>query len=357
MPFIDRSTLTYPATNAFPVRKWLDKTRAPTSADYKNFELFDLWIWEGQSAWILIDKTATDGTWLQFGASGTGILTITGDSGGAVGADGANNINILTGSNLTFTGDAGTNTLTMTLDGTVSTSFPTDAGTATPSGGIVNVLGAGGTNTSAVGNTITVTSGPTVPTTFTADAGSATPALNNLNVLGTNGITTTGAGDTLTVTGASTLPLTFAADSGTAQAAANIITIAGSGSTTTSASGSTVTITSSGGGLSWNEITVVGPTAMTQDMGYVANSASRVQLDLPVTAAFGSIIEVVGKGTGGWQINQIAGQSILEVGASTTVGASGLLTSSEAGATIRMVCITANTTWRIIGSTGNHVFT
>ena len=76
MPFIDRSTLTYPATNAFPVRKWLDQSRAPTSADYKNFQIFDEWIWEGQSAWKMIDRTATSGTWVQFASSSTGIATI-----------------------------------------------------------------------------------------------------------------------------------------------------------------------------------------------------------------------------------------------------------------------------------------
>jgi len=357
MPFVDKSSLTYPATNAFPVRKWLDATRAPTTADYKNFQLFDLWIFEGQSAWIMIDRTATSGQWIQFGASGTGILTITGASGGAVGADGADNINLLSGSNLTVTGDAGTNTLTVTLDSTIASSYPTDSGTATPSSGVLNVLGTGGTTTSGSGNTVTVTSGPSVPTSFVTDAGTATPALNSLNVLGDGDITTSGAGDTVTINLGATVATTYTADSGTATPSANNINVLGTGSATTTASGSTITISSSGGGLSWNELTVVGPTAGVVDMGYVMNSASVVQLDLPLTSTFGSIIEVVGKGSGGWQINQNAGQSIVEVASSTTVGVTGTLTSSESGSSVRMVCITADTTWKIIASTGNLIFT
>lgn len=48
------------------------------------------------------------------GGGGTGILTITGNSGGNVGADGANNINLLGGGAITVTGSPGTNTLTIT---------------------------------------------------------------------------------------------------------------------------------------------------------------------------------------------------------------------------------------------------
>lgn len=357
MPFIDKSTLTYPATNAFPVRKWLDQDRGPTSADFRNFQIFDLWIHEGVSAWLMIDKTATSGTWLQLSASGTGILTITSDIGGAIPADGANNINLITGANLTGTGVAGTNTITLTLDGTVSSQFDADAGSAVPVGGILNIVGAGGTTTSAAGNTVTVTSGPTIPTQFDADAGSATPALNILQVFGGTGITTSAAGNTVTIDVDATVATTYTCDAGSATPAANNLNVIGAGSTTTSGAGSTITILSSGGGISWNEILVVGPTAMLVDNGYVANNGARVGLTLPLTSAFGSVIEVVGKGAGGFQVNQNAGQQIFLTGTGTTVGVGGNIQSSESGASLRMVCITANTTWRIISSTGNLIFT
>ena len=362
MPFVDKSTLTYPATNAFPVRKWLD-TRDPvsgTNGDYKNFQIFDLWINEATpTAWIMVDKTATAGTWLQIATTGSGILSITGDSGGAVGPDGANNINLLTGSNLTVTGVPASNTLTITLDGTVASSYPTDSGTATPSGGILNVVGAGGTNTSGSGNTITVTSGPTVPTSFVTDAGSAIPASNILNVLGDGNITTSGLGDTVTINAGSTIATTYTCDSGSATPALNNLNVFGSGSTTTSASGDTVTITSTGAGLSWNQVNVVGPTAMTADMGYVTNVASPsvCDLTLPLISAFGSVIAVVGQNSGGWSIGQNAGQSIRIVDQVSTAGVTGSVVSSEANATILMVCVQANTAWIAYSTMGNLIIT
>ncbi len=52
------------------------------------------------------------------GSAGMGSVdTLTGDVGGAVGPDGANNINLLTGAGLLSTGVPGTNTITFTLDG------------------------------------------------------------------------------------------------------------------------------------------------------------------------------------------------------------------------------------------------
>lgn len=358
MPFIDRSTLTYPATNSFPIRKWLDPQRDPTTGDFRNFQIFDIWINDANdSAWIMVDKTATSGTWLQMATSGTGILTITGDVGGAVGPDGASNINLLSGSGLTITGNPGTNTLTITQDATVPLQFDEDVGSAVPAANILNIVGTGGITTSGAGNTVTITAGVTIPTTFTEDMGAAVPAANNLNILGGVGIVTAGAGSTVTISADADVATQYTCDAGVAVPAANNLNVIGAGSTTTSGAGSTITILSSGGGISWNEITVVGPTAMLVDNGYVANNALPVQLTLPLTSAFGSIIEVVGKGAGGWVVQQNAGQSILEVSSSSSVGVLGSVASSEAGATIRMVCITADTTWRIISSTGNHIFT
>jgi len=48
------------------------------------------------------------------GGGGTGVLTITGNSGGAVPADGSNNINIVGGGAISVTGSIPTNTLTIT---------------------------------------------------------------------------------------------------------------------------------------------------------------------------------------------------------------------------------------------------
>lgn len=352
MPFIDKSTLTCPATNSFPVRKWLDQNRSPTSNDFRNFEIFDIWIYENVGAWIMIDRTATSGTWIQMGSSSVGIASIN-----SVPPDGAGNITIAGTSPITITNSPGTNTVTIGVSGAVATSFPTMAGTAIPALGALTITGAGGITTSGAGSTVTITAGVTVPTTFTEDAGSATPAANNLNIFGGTGITTSGAGSTVTITAAATVPLTFTADAGSATPAANNINILGSGSTTTSGAGSTITIVSTGGGLSWTEVTVVGPTALAVNNGYVTNNGAQVQLTLPLTAAFGSIIRIVGKGAGGWILGQNAGQSVVIGPTSTTVGVGGTMASSEPSATVELLCITADTVFRVIDGDGNLILT
>ena len=357
MPFVDRSTLTYPATNSFPVRKYTDD-RSPTSNDFKQFQIFDVWIdSQNTTAWIMVDRTATSGTWIQMASTGTGILTITGDAGGAVGPDGTNNINLLSGAHLTVTGNPGANTLTVTLDSDVASTYTEDAGSATPAAGNLNIVGAGGITTSGAGSTVTITAGVTVPTTFTSDAGTATPALNNLNILGGTLCGTTGAGSTITVNVDATVASTYTCDAGSATPAANNLNVIGGGGTSTSGAGSTITITSTGGGLPWTEISVVGPTAMSVNNGYVTNNGARVQLTLPLTSAFGSNIRILGKGAGGWQINQNAGQSIVLDSSSTSVGALGTLQSDAFRDSVDLICTTANTTWTIADGIGNYIFT
>ena len=49
--------------------------------------------------------------------TGNGIETLTGDSGGAVGPDGSNNVNILSGVGISVVGNPGTNTLTISTTG------------------------------------------------------------------------------------------------------------------------------------------------------------------------------------------------------------------------------------------------
>ncbi len=357
MPFLNRSAIVYPEGNTVPTGIWED-TRNPTSADFKLFSIGDIWInFTVPTAWIMGDRTGTSGTWIQMSATGTGILTITGDAGGAVGPDGANNINLLTGAGLTITGNPGTNTLTATLDAAVATSYATMAGVAVPAANVLTITGAGGVTTSGAGSTVTITAGAIVPTTFTTDAGAAVPAANNLNVLGGTGCGTTGAGSTVTVNLDATVALTYTCDAGAATPAANNLNVVGSGATTTSGAGSTITISSTGGGLMWTEIAVVGPTQMAVDNGYVANNGAAVGLLLPLTSAFGSIIRVVGKGAGGWVISQNAGQSIVRESSSTTVGVAGTLASSNQRDTVELLCTTVDTVWTVIGGDGNLIFT
>lgn len=108
-------------------------------------------------------------------------------------------------------------------------------------------------------------------------------------------------------------------------------------------------VLSATGGLQSSEVT--GTTqAMVVGRSYIANNASRVTLTLPATSAVGDRVEIVGKGAGGWRINQNAGQNILcgfGLGG-TIIGTNGGLQSTSAVSTVELVCTTANTTWTVV---------
>ena len=85
MGYLNKSTLTLPATSAFPNGIWED-VRNPTSNDYRNFSIGTTWInFMNKSVWFMVDKTAISGTWVQAAINATGILDLTGNTGGPVG--------------------------------------------------------------------------------------------------------------------------------------------------------------------------------------------------------------------------------------------------------------------------------
>lgn len=96
--------------------------------------------------------------------------------------------------------------------------------------------------------------------------------------------------------------------------------------------------------ITWTEVTGAS-TVLSGNKGYVTNYTSgTASLDLPASSSFGEVIKVVGKGGTGWQINAGVGQTIYFDTQSTTTSVS----SSNTGDTIELVCITANTEWRVI---------
>ena len=86
--------------------------------------------------------------------------------------------------------------------------------------------------------------------------------------------------------------------------------------------------------------------AMTPDSGYVTNNAGLVTLTLPLTAAFGTEITVMGQGAGGWLIAQNASQQVNVGNVGSTVGVTGSIQSTHFSDSIRLICTVANTTWR-----------
>jgi hypothetical protein len=138
------------------------------------------------------------------------------------------------------------------------------------------------------------------------------------------------------------------------------INVVGSGTISVTGNTSTNTLTISGGGgpppppyITWNDVPGNSQT-MVADNGYVADNAGLCTMTLPVTAAFGTILFVVGNGAGGWKIAQHAGQNIrLGSAGSTTVGTGGSLASTNQYDSIQLLCVVADTTWNSISMDGN----
>ena len=184
------------------------------------------------------------------GGGGSGANTLSGNSGSATESGGV--INVIGATGITTTGAGQTLTLTPTdnllaLFNLATTGYMVRTGVSTFA--TRTFLAGSGitlTNASGVAGATTITADANVPTTFTSDAGVATPAANNLNVLGGTGIDTTGAGSTLTVTfdvtEVATIATSYACDAGSAVPAANVLTVTGGTGCATSGAGSTVTI-------------------------------------------------------------------------------------------------------------------
>jgi hypothetical protein len=127
---------------------------------------------------------------------------------------------------------------------------------------------------------------------------------------------------------------------------------AGAGITIANAAGS-ITISAGGGGFTWTEVTIAGPTAMSVANGYIANAAVVVNLTLPAAGNQGDVIQILGKGAGGWQIQQNAGQTIHFNALSTTTGVGGSVSSTQRYNCVEIICITTNTDWIINDASGN----
>lgn len=201
----------YIGTRAVQPPNWNFEERDPTTADTANYSIGDLWINQNSKAvfvLVSLDGTSTSkgelADWRQWASGDGGILTLTGNSGGAVSGDVNRNVNVV-GDATTFniTGNPGTNTLTGTVADIFASTYTTDdANFAVPSSYNLNVFGAGGVTTTSAGDTVTINTDGTIATQYTTDdANTAVPAAGNLNILGAGGIATSSAGSTVTIDG------------------------------------------------------------------------------------------------------------------------------------------------------------
>ena len=128
---------------------------------------------------------------------------------------------------------------------------------------------------------------------------------------------------------------------------------AGTGISIANGAGS-ITINSSGGGLTWNDVTGTSASAAVNN-GYLADNVGLVTITLPTTAAQFSVIVIAGGnlGTGGWKIAQNSGQQINFGTSMTTSGTGGSLASTKQYDSVYLLCTTANTNFVVLNSVGN----
>lgn len=89
---------------------------------------------------------------------------------------------------------------------------------------------------------------------------------------------------------------------------------------------------------------------------YYANSSSLVNFTLPARFNKNDVIQIIGKGSGGWKILQNAGQTIHGT-SSTTTGVSGSLASSSRYNTVTLKGLTDNTELSVVSYTGVLTYT
>ena len=95
-----------------------------------------------------------------------------------------------------------------------------------------------------------------------------------------------------------------------------------------------------------------GPIVLQANQGYIIDTPVLGLLSLPVTANVGDQYYIEGFGPNLFQINQNTGQHIIFDSAQTTVGAAGYISSTNPGDGLTIMCVVANTVFKVRSSIG-----
>lgn len=129
--------------------------------------------------------------------------------------------------------------------------------------------------------------------------------------------------------------------------------VPGAGVTVTNGAGS-ITIGLSGpSGFSWQVVdstSNVNPILVSN--GYITGGAALTTFLLPAAANIGDMFVVTGLSSL-FQIQQNAGQSIIVGNRTSTVGAGGSISSTMVSDSVEIVCVAANTGFKVLSSMGN----
>lgn len=79
---------------------------------------------------------------------------------------------------------------------------------------------------------------------------------------------------------------------------------------------------------------------------YLIENAALTTVELPDIAPFGSVVNIIGKGSGGWLLTPGAGQTIEVAGSSAGTS----IASTSRYDCISIKCVTDNTTWVTVSS-------
>lgn len=105
----------------------------------------------------------------------------------------------------------------------------------------------------------------------------------------------------------------------------------------------------------WNSISATSQTLVNEN-AYINQNSSLTNFTLPITAGIGDHYIIVGRGTGGWKLNQNSSQTIYFGLKNTTTGTSGNLASTNNRDAVEILCVSSNE-FEIINSQGNITIT